>query len=1269
VVTLSADTAPGRIAIAILFTDIEASTRTWEEQPQAMAVTLRRHDEIVRRAVARHHGHVFSTGGDGFGVAFPTVSEAVAAAVDAQRSLRLADLELPIRVRMGIHAGEAEARDDDYFGPDLNRAARIMGTAHGGQIVLSAFAATQLSATGLPRVELRDLGSHRLKDILAPEHILQVVVDDLPAEFPPLRTRRTGNIPHTRPIAIGRGGDVARVAAALAGRRLVTVVGPVGPTATAIALGAARAADAAYPNGTWHLDLDDLTGPDDPAGPDDLADLAPALADALAVELDDRTPAVAADRLARALAGGDALVVLSGGHLGGHLGGDLATAVAGLLDRLPTASVLVVADAPLDLPEAHTVELARRGLPPDLARFRERPLVGRGPELDRLRDLVTDAHATGRRRLVLVGGEEGMGKSRLVAELADELTGADGLVLRGAWSEEGVTAFQALKEAFGRHLADVDPADLDDRFADLLPALGALLPTTAPSVGAVPDLDRYALLDALDTWLARLADVQPLLLWLDDLQWADPSSLQVLQHLARAPRPAPVAIVCTYQPASVARGDDVAGALTQLRRDPGYERIDLTGLSPKASGALVEQTVTARLTPRTVALLHSWSGGNPYYLRELALLVDEAAVPGPDGVAVADLGEVGVPESLRDVVQWRLARRSPRLHEVLTAAAVIGTTFGTATLAATLDADHDEIDSLVDEGVALGFLEETDLPGDGGRGVQGGDDELRFAKDLVRQALYDELSPRRRNRLHRRVLDVLLADPDADPGAVVRHLGVIAGPDDLGRTVEYATNAAHRATDQLAYENAARHLDDALAVLDRHPDVPAPRTELLVAAGEAHTRAGAIGVGRDRLRRAVAGALAEGADDLLARAGLAWGGVPPASPPADPEAVEVLGAVVERHPGDRAERALALARQAEWLHREEPYARRRALVDEAVAIAERIGDPAVLGWVRHSALQALHGPDEAEAAVDAGEEIVALGQRAHDDELAFQGWRMLLGGLFAVGRMEETLQVAATVRRVGERLRQPEYLRIAVMWDATVATMEGRFDDALHLATEAHTVTLTGDHSQHADIQLMLRIPRFGLRGASPRVLTMLEDLDYADVHPMLAWYHAEAGDHDRARELLDVDGLVTRIAERRWYLFWAEVVGYGSAAAVVGDTERAAALRDLIAPYRGHLAVLGISAFLGTVTHHTGVLSGVLGDWDRAVADLEDAVTDHRDMGARPWVALSRVELARVLAARGATGDAVRAEALTAEAVAVADELGLRAVHGRAGRPLAAAG
>jgi class 3 adenylate cyclase/tetratricopeptide (TPR) repeat protein len=1265
------DRPPPTGTVAFLFTDIEGSTQLWEERPQAMAMALRRHDELVRTLVVAYGGHIFSTGGDGFGMAFPTVDDALKAAIAVQRALHLdpADAETAIKVRMGVHAGTGEERDGDYFGPVVNRGARIMTAAHGGQILISARAAEMRQATDEPQIELRELGSHRLRDLLTPESILQVTVADLPSQFPPLRSRRAGNIPLSFPAAVGRDLELDEIIDALSTSRLVTVVSAVSRSAASICFGVARSVDQRFPHGAWHLDLAPL---------DRRGDLAPALAAALGIVVESPADGQAPTRIstdeaiteiADALLGQHALLVLEGGTLGG----ELADAVAELLPHLPSVSILVASPTPLGLAGETPVVVLPRALPPDLQRFRLTPLIEREIELATLRDEFSRT-AGGERRLVMIAGEEGIGKSRLVAELAAEVVADDGLVLRGAWDEEAITDFQAFREAFTRYLEEVDRRSFRTGFGNLLPDLDAFVSKrssngTAARNSDLPDgsaddgsddgndIDRYRLLDALDSWLAQVASVQPVLLWLDDLQWADPSSLQMIQHLARSPRPAPLLIVVTFQPNALSGSAEISHALTQLHRSPGFEQIDLTGLSTRASATLINNAETA-LAPRSVLLMHEWSGGNPYFLQELMHLIDESAAPdGPGGQrSVADLEDIGVPESIADVVRWRLARRSARLAELLTVASAIGTTFDTQTLAALLDTDADEIDELLDEGLRFGFIDEE----------PGSDDLFSFRKDLVRQALYQALRPRARTRLHRRVLEQLLEQPEPDPSAVARHLSIVAGPDDLDRTVEFATSAAQRATDQMAFENAARHYDQALQVLDRFPEPDGPRIELLIEAGKAHNRGGALNTGRAHLQRAAGEARRRNRPDLLAEAGLAWGGVLPSATPPDPEAVELLREIVDAFPGDSPERARALVRQAEWLHREATHDERRALVDEALAIAERLGDPAVLGWVLNSSMLAMLSPDDAVLAPAVAERIIALSTEAKDDELAFQGWKLLLQGLFASGRMDEIHDVAATVRRLGEHLREPEYLRIAIMWDATVANLEGRFDDARQRVNEALTVTLTGDHSQVAEIQLMLRVPRFGLQGATTGIRSMLDALGTDNVRAFRAWFHAEAGDLDLARPLEQVPGLVAGIAEKRWYMFWADVVGLGTAAALLGDADQARQLRDLITPYRDNSAVLGIAAFLGTATHHRGVLSGVLAEWDEAVADLELAVERHQAMNARPWTALSQIELARVLDARGGPGDETRAADLTAAAVAVADELQLSSVHTRLGRPIA---
>ena len=180
--------------VTFLFTDIEGSTERWEQHPDAMRRALERHDELLRVALEHHRGYVFKTVGDAFCVTFTLAPDAVAAALDAQRSLAVEDWAAygerfaPIRVRMSLHSGSSHERNGDYFGPTVNRCARIEAAAHGGQVIMS-YATYQLVGDALPAgVRLRDLGEHHLKDLLAAEHVFQLLADDLPDVATPLRT-------------------------------------------------------------------------------------------------------------------------------------------------------------------------------------------------------------------------------------------------------------------------------------------------------------------------------------------------------------------------------------------------------------------------------------------------------------------------------------------------------------------------------------------------------------------------------------------------------------------------------------------------------------------------------------------------------------------------------------------------------------------------------------------------------------------------------------------------------------------------------------------------------------------------------------------------------------------------------------------------------------------------------------------------------------------------------------------------------------------------
>ena len=176
--------SPPTGTVTFLFTDIEGSTRMWERSPQAMQAALARHDEILKQATEQRGGYVFKTVGDAFCCAFPTATYALEAALDAQRLLleeRWAE-STPLRVRMALHMGAAEERDGDYLGPPVNRVARLLSAAHGGQVLLSA-ATHEMVRDQLPAgINLAELGEHRLKDLFRPERVFQLVSPDLPSD-------------------------------------------------------------------------------------------------------------------------------------------------------------------------------------------------------------------------------------------------------------------------------------------------------------------------------------------------------------------------------------------------------------------------------------------------------------------------------------------------------------------------------------------------------------------------------------------------------------------------------------------------------------------------------------------------------------------------------------------------------------------------------------------------------------------------------------------------------------------------------------------------------------------------------------------------------------------------------------------------------------------------------------------------------------------------------------------------------------------------------
>ena len=251
--------------VTLLFTDIEGSTRLWETEPDRMAQALRRHDELLHAAVGQAGGFVFKTVGDAFCAAFATPQAALEAALTAQRALTAEQwpTSRPIRVRMGMHTGVCEERDNDYFGPVVNRTARLEAVAHGGQVLVSGTTAELLSETLPEGVRLRDLGLHRLKDLGRPERVFQLEAEFLPSGFPPLASLDNPELPNNLPgqpsAFVGRGPELIQVRSLVTSSRLVTLTGSAGCGKTRLALQVAAELLGTARDGVWFVGLASLT--------------------------------------------------------------------------------------------------------------------------------------------------------------------------------------------------------------------------------------------------------------------------------------------------------------------------------------------------------------------------------------------------------------------------------------------------------------------------------------------------------------------------------------------------------------------------------------------------------------------------------------------------------------------------------------------------------------------------------------------------------------------------------------------------------------------------------------------------------------------------------------------------------------------------------------------------------------------------------------------------------------------------------------------------
>jgi DNA-binding SARP family transcriptional activator len=446
--------------------------------------------------------------------------------------------------------------------------------------------------------------------------------------------------------------------------------------------------------------------------------------------------------------------------------------------------------------------------------------VGRERELATLVSAFEDA-LSGRGRLVLIGGEPGIGKSRLAEELAGRAGAARAEVLWGrCWEAGGAPPYWAWMQAIRSAVRDRSPEQLRTELgagaaeiADLVPDVRRRLPDLlGPSAVADPQQARFRLFDSIADFLKSASRSRPLVLVLDDLNWADEDSLLLLEFVARELVDAHVLLIGTYRDIELSRRHRLSQTLGELARERLYERVLLRGLGHEDVERFIETTCAFVPDQALVRAVHAQTEGNPFFVSEVVRLLSDEGALGPEMLVTPERWSVRIPEGVREAIGRRLDRLSGPCNETLTVASVIGREFALEQLAlATDDVSEGLLLEVLEEARAAHVIEE--LPGTGSR--------YQFTHALIQGTLADELSLARRARLHARIAEALEdlygADAETRAAELAHHFGEAEAVLGAGKLVHYSLLAGESALSAHAPEQALAHFQRALAAKKDQP--------------------------------------------------------------------------------------------------------------------------------------------------------------------------------------------------------------------------------------------------------------------------------------------------------------------------------------------------------------------------------------------------------------------------------------------------------------------
>jgi class 3 adenylate cyclase len=898
-----------------------------------------------------------------------------------------------------------------------------------------------------------------------------------------------------------------------------------------------------------------------------------------------------------------------------------------------------------------------------LERLSSGVFVGRERELEQARACLDEGFA-GRGQVLMMVGEPGIGKTRTAEELTTwgRMRGAQ--VLWGRCYEgEGAPAYWPWVQIVRAYIHEHDPqllrsemgsgaaiiAEIVSGVRELLPGLETLPPTD-------PEHARFRLFDSIASFLVNASRRVPLLLVIDDLHWADRSSLLLLQFLVQEIPEARIAVVGTYRDVELSRQHPLEEALAEISRGRLHTRILLRGLSEEDVRHFIERTAHIDPPSGLVQTVFRETEGNPFFIHEVVrLLESDGRLQQVESVTSWSLE---VPEGIRQVVGRRLNRLSDDCNRSLSLASVIGRELEVSVLEVVAELEEPQLLDLLDEAVRAQMLEEIE-------GLPGG---YRFSHALIRETLYEELGTTRRVRLHRRIGEAL---EEVHEGRIEPHLSELAyhfcecaSEGNRDRAIDYAVRAAGRAAEQYGYDEATAHYMRAIQVLELEEPVDQLRlAELLLSLGLAHGNSGNPERGREVLRRAIDAARSIGAPELFARAVHGLGAHLILAGTTDPElsslVEEALSLLPDRDSPMRARLLVSRAGELAYVSGMEDES--ESIREEALEMARRTGDAEAFALAHHigfvlwtrplrlklagieEGIQPLEGEQSVDAAVNLG-------------WLYFFRFHLHLE-MADASAVDEDL---AALDQLAEQTRHPVDAWFVTQSQAMLALMHGDFAEAEGLSSEALALRLKsseGNARQYFGASLFVRSWLQGRMGEIEAFARQELGL-YPEVPiyvSMLALMYSVLGQEAEAREQLE------RLAANEFldlpqdyllptsFSYLAEVILF------LGDRDRAALLYELILPYADRIFILGVNVCcLGSGSFPLGRLATLLERWPEAERHFEVALEMNKRIGARPFVALTQQAYADMLLERGESSDRERAFDLATQALDTAQELGM---------------